>query len=42
MSEDSSALDLVLLLDAKEFSEASAMALADCPQFTAREEGGEN
>ena len=42
--------DLVLPLDAKEYSEASGVevvqlpcvALADCPRFTAIDEGGEN
>ena len=50
MSEDLSVWDLVLPLDAKEFSETSGvevvhlpcMASVDCPWFTAIEEDGEN
>ena len=50
MSEDLSIWDLVLPLDAKEFSEASGvevvqlpcMVLVDCPWFASIEEGGEN
>ena len=49
-SEDLSVWDLVVPLDVKEFSHASGveviqlpcMTLADCPHFTAIEEGGEN
>ena len=50
MSEDLNVWDLVLPLDANEFSEASdvevvqlpCMALVDHPQFAAIEVGGEN